>query len=284
MRIDLHTHTTASDGTDGPAALVTNAARHGIDVLAITDHDTTAGWEQAANALPPGMTLVRGMEMSCIGHGERGYPVSVHLLAYLFDPEHPVLAQERARLRAERDARIRTMAAKMSADGLPIDVEAIIAESGPAVGRPHLARALVAAGIVDSVPEAFAHLLAANGPYYVRKADTWIDDAVGMIAAAGGVSVIAHARAKTRGSLIALSHIEKLVGLGLGGLEVHHPDHDGGDRALLARLARDHDLIVTGSSDYHGTNKSVGLGDHTTDPAQFERLVARATGAQLLTA
>lgn len=282
MRIDLHTHSAASDGTDPPGELPARAAAAGLDVIALTDHDTTAGWSAAAEALPPGMTLVRGMEMSCVGHGERGYPVSVHLLAYLFDPEHEGLARERRRLRAERFTRIRTMAARMAADGYPLDIEEILDGAGPAVGRPHLAQALVRAGVVETVGEAFGHLLSANGPYYVRKADTWLDDAVAMVAAAGGVSVIAHARARTRGALMALSHIEDLVAKGLGGLEVDHPDHTEADRALLRRLAREHDLLVTGSSDYHGTNKTVRIGANATAPEQFEAIADAATGVGLV--
>lgn len=281
MRIDLHTHSNASDGTDSPAGLVVQAAAAGIDVLAITDHDTTAGWSEAVEALPPGMTLVRGMEMSCIGHGERGYPVSVHLLAYLFDPDHAAFARERQRLREERVTRVRTMVAKMQADGLPVDAEEILGLAGPAVGRPHLAQALIKAGVVATVEEAFANLLAANGPYYVRKADTWLDDAVAMIAAAGGVSVIAHARARSRGALLALSHVDTLIGKGLGGLEVAHPDHSVEDQRLLAGIVAEHGLIATGSSDYHGSNKTVGVGSDTTDPGEFERLAAAATGIGL---
>ncbi|MBF6535662.1 PHP domain-containing protein [Nocardia farcinica] len=282
MRIDLHTHSTASDGTDTPAELVRHAAAAGLDVVAITDHDTTSGWAEAVAALPQGMTLVRGMEMSCIGLGEDGWPVPVHLLAYLFDPADRSFAEERERLRAERVERLRAMAERMAADGLPIDPDAVLASAGPSAGRPHLARALVAAGVVPSVDAAFTDLLAPHGRYYAEKADTPLHRAVRMIAAAGGVSVLAHTRARKRGRLLALDDIRELAGLGLGGLEIDHPDHSAADRALLTDLAAELDLITTGSSDYHGTNKTIRLGEFTTDPEQFERLVARATGVPVV--
>ncbi|MFH5212183.1 PHP domain-containing protein [Antrihabitans sp. NCIMB 15449] len=285
MLIDLHTHTTASDGTDSPAELVLAATSAGLDVIAITDHDTTAGWAEAAAALAETSTdlrLVRGMEMSCFGDGEDGSPVAVHLLAYLFDPENEAFAVERERLRGERVARLRAMADRMAADGLPIDPDAVLAEAGLSAGRPHLARALVDAGVVATVNDAFTTLLASNGPYFVEKADTPLDDAVEMVAAAGGVSVIAHARARLRGRLLSLDHIRRLAARGLGGLEIDHPDHADDDRVLLSELAAELGLVSTGSSDYHGNNKTVRLGDFSTDAAQFDKLVAAATGVPVL--
>lgn len=284
MRIDLHTHSTASDGTDSPAELVRGAAAAGLDVVAITDHDTTAGWADAVAALPRGMTLVRGMEMSCVGLGEDGWPVPVHLLAYLFDPTDPAFARERERLRAERVARVRAMAERMAADGLPVDPDAVLASAGPAAGRPHLARALVAAGVVPTVDAAFEELLAPRGRYYAEKADTPLRRAVEMVAAAGGVTVVAHARARKRGRLLALDDIRELATLGLGGLEVDHPDHSAADRTVLRGLADELGLFTTGSSDYHGANKSIRLGEFTTDPDQFEVLVGKAGGVPVVVA
>nr|WP_246461141.1 PHP domain-containing protein [Nocardia transvalensis] len=278
----MHTHSTASDGTDTPAELVRNAAAAGLDVVAITDHDTTSGWADAADALPAGMTLVRGMEMSCVGMGEDGWPVPVHLLAYLFDPADRAFARERERLRAERVERVRTMAEKMAADGLPVDPDQVLASAGPSAGRPHLARALVAAGVVPTVDAAFVDLLAPRGRYYVEKADTPLRRAVEMVTAAGGVTVVAHARARKRGRLLAVDDIRELAALGLGGLEVDHPDHSDADRALLAGLAAELELIVTGSSDYHGANKTISLGEFTTAPDQFEALAAKATGVPVI--
>ncbi|WP_282782894.1 MULTISPECIES: PHP domain-containing protein [unclassified Nocardia] len=282
MRIDLHTHSTASDGTDTPAELVRNAAAAGLDVVALTDHDTTSGWTAAVEALPPGMTLVRGMEMSCVGMGEDGYPVPVHLLAYLFDPSDESFAQERERLRAERVVRLRGMAERMAADGLPVDPEELMASVGPSAGRPHLARALVAAGVVPSVDAAFQDLLAPHGRYYVEKADTPLRRAVEMVASAGGVSVVAHARARKRGRLLALDDIRDLAAIGLGGLEIDHPDHNAADRAVLTELAAELGLLTTGSSDYHGSNKTIRIGEFTTDPEQFEELVGKATGVPVI--
>lgn len=282
VRIDLHTHSTASDGTDTPAELVRNAAAAGLDVVAITDHDTTAGWSEAVDALPKGLTLVRGMEMSCIGLGEDGWPVPVHLLAYLFDPTDRSFADERERLRAERVERLRAMAERMRADGLPIDPDAVLASAGPSAGRPHLARALVEAGVVPSVDAAFTELLAPHGRYYAEKADTPVRRAVEMIATAGGVSVLAHTRARKRGRLLALDEIRELATLGLGGLEIAHPDHSAADRALLVDLSAELGLIMTGSSDYHGANKTIRLGEFTTDPAQFEELAGKATGVPVI--
>ncbi|MDV7089615.1 PHP domain-containing protein [Rhodococcus sp. IEGM 248] len=284
MLIDLHTHSTASDGTDSPADLVRAAGSAGLDIVAITDHDTTAGWAEAVAALPAGLALVRGMEMSCEGRGEDGRPVAVHLLAYLFDPAHAAFARERERLRNERMVRIRAMAELMMEDGLPIDADEVLAEAGPAAGRPHLARALMRAGVVGSVGEAFVDLLAPRGRYFVDKSDTPLDDAVQLVAEAGGVSVLAHGRARTRGRLLSLDHVRDLAGAGLHGLEVHHPDHSADDARVLQELADELGLVVTGSSDYHGTNKAIRLGEFTTDTDEFDTLVSKASGVQVVSA
>ncbi|WP_370180648.1 PHP domain-containing protein [Rhodococcus wratislaviensis] len=284
MLIDLHTHSTASDGTDSPADLVRAAGAAGLGTVAITDHDTTAGWAEAVAALPAGLALVRGMEMSCEGRGEDGRPVAVHLLAYLFDPAHAAFARERERLRNERIVRIRAMAELMMEDGLPIDADEVLAEAGPAAGRPHLARALMRAGVVGSVGEAFVDLLAPRGRYFVDKSDTPLDDAVQLVAEAGGVSVLAHGRARTRGRLLSLDHVRDLAGAGLHGLEVHHPDHSSDDARVLQELADELGLVVTGSSDYHGTNKAIRLGEFTTDADEFDTLVSKASGVQVVSA
>ncbi|TQC45777.1 PHP domain-containing protein [Rhodococcus sp. WS4] len=284
MRIDLHTHSTASDGTDSPADLVRAAGAAGLDIVAITDHDTTAGWAEAVAALPAGLSLVRGMEMSCEGRGEDGRPVAVHLLAYMFDPAHGAFARERERLRNERIVRIRAMAELMMEDGLPIDADEVLAEAGPAAGRPHLARALMRAGVVGSVGEAFVDLLAPRGRYFVDKADTPLGEAVQLVAEAGGVSVLAHGRARTRGRLLSLDHVRDLAGAGLHGLEVHHPDHSADDARVLQELADELGLVVTGSSDYHGTNKAIRLGEFATDPDEFDTLVSKASGVQVVSA
>lgn len=284
-RIDLHAHSTESDGTDSPADLVAAAAAAGVDVLAITDHDTTGGWDEAAAALPRGMSLLRGAEFSCIcptGRGDRD--VSVHLLGYLFDPVHEAIVVEQTRLRTERVQRLRTITGKMAADGYPVDAEAVFAlvPDGASAGRPHLARALVAAGVVESVDEAFATLLSNRSPYYVPRADTPVRAAIGMVRAAGGVAVLAHPLARRRGRVVEPSMIVELAGAGLGGVEVDHPDHELVDRDLLRGLAADLDLVITGSSDYHGTNKTTSIAAETTSPEAFEDLVSRAAGVEVL--
>src|SRR4051812_802769 len=174
-RIDLHTHSTASDGTDSPAEVVAAAAAAGLDVVALTDHDTTGGWSAAAAALPAGMSLVRGAEFSCVSPGRDGAKdISVHLLGYLFDSEHPAIVAEQQRLRNERVARLRLMTERMAAAGFPVDVDTVFAllPEGASAGRPHLARALVGAGGVASGGEGLAPLLYTGRPYYVEKGDT----------------------------------------------------------------------------------------------------------------
>jgi 3',5'-nucleoside bisphosphate phosphatase len=283
--IDLHTHSTASDGTDSPEGLVAAAHAAGVDVLAITDHDTTGGWDAATAALPPGMRLVRGAEFSCVSPtGREERPVSVHLLGYLFDPTHPAIAAEQARLRDERIERLARITEKMAADGYPVDVESVfsLVPSGTSAGRPHLARALVAAGVVESVNEAFAKLLHNGSPYYVPKADTPVEAAIAMVRDAGGVTVFAHPLARRRGRVVEPSVIADLAQRGLGGVEVDHPDHAPEDRALLRDLAAAHGLLTTGSSDYHGTNKTTPLAAERSTAAALEELEARATGAEVL--
>jgi predicted metal-dependent phosphoesterase TrpH len=285
-RIDLHTHSNASDGTDRPAELVAVAAAAGVDVLAITDHDTTAGWAEAAAALPAGMRLLRGAEFSCVsptGRGDR--PVAVHLLGYQFDPEHPAIVAEQARLRSERVQRLRRMTEKMAADGYPVDPDAVFAflPEGASAGRPHLARALVAAGVVGSVTEAFAELLYNGSPYFVPKTDTPVQDAIDMVRAAGGFTVFAHPLARRRGRVVEPSVIAELAGAGLVGVEVDHPDHTPEDRELLRRLAVETGLAATGSSDYHGTNKTTPIALETTAPEALEQLLDTTTGVEVLT-
>ncbi len=282
--IDLHLHSNASDGTDDPADVVRLAVAAGVTTLALTDHDTTAGWDEAARAVPAGVRLVRGAEFSTTAPDGRGGEVSAHLLGYLFDPGHPALVAEQERLRDERRRRIRVMAQRMADDGWAVDPDGLEARLDPEVpiGRPHLGRALVEIGAVASVPEAFASLLAKDGPYYEPKADTPIADAVATIRAAGGVAVWAHPWARTRGEVIEEPVIEEMAGLGLAGVEVDHPDHAPADRERLRALARDLDLLTTGSSDYHGGNKDIPIAAETTDPDVLEALVARATGAEVV--
>lgn len=283
MRIDLHTHSCISDGTDTPAELVSVAAGAGLDVVALTDHDTTDGWAAATGALPTGMTLVPGAELSCVSTLDPGRPISVHLLAYLFDPAFGALVAEQRRLRLERRARLHAMASRMAADGLPVDADEVLAllpADAPA-GRPHLAQALIRAGVVSTVDEAFARYLGDGRDYYLPRQDTPVETAIDLIAAAGGVTVFAHPFARDRGRIVSAETIAVLAGRGLAGVEVDHPNHDESTRAELRGLARELGLVQTGSSDYHGTNKTIPIGAETTDPEAFEALVEKASGCPL---
>ena len=281
MRIDLHTHSTASDGTDSPAALVAAAAAAGLDVVAITDHDTTAGWDEAIAARPAGLSVVPGVEFSCLRIEPDGRRVSLHLLAYLVDPDDAALQHEWQRLREGRRTRGQVMVDNLAADGYPISWAQVSALAGDgSVGRPHLARALVDSGVVPDVDSAFRDLLSSRQPYYVRKADTDVFDALRLIRGAGGLPVFAHPIARRRGPVVSDETIAAMAAAGLVGLEVDHPDHGPDDRAHAAALARDLDLIGTGSSDYHGTNKATALGARLTDPEAYERLIALPTATR----
>ncbi|QTZ93980.1 PHP domain-containing protein [Streptomyces auratus] len=276
MRIDLHTHSTASDGTDTPAELVRHAAAAGLDVVALTDHDTVGGHAEARAALPAGLTLVTGAELSCRIDG-----VSLHLLAYLFDPEEPELARERELVRDDRVPRAQGMVAKLRDLGVPITWEQVARIAGDgAVGRPHLATALVELGVVPSVSDAFtSEWLANDGRAYVDKHELDPFDAIRLVKAAGGVTVFAHPLAVKRGSCVPESVIAELAASGLDGIEADHMDHDAPTRARLHGMAADLGLLATGSSDYHGSRKTCRLGEYTTDPEVYGEIVRRATGA-----
>ncbi|MFI7648829.1 PHP domain-containing protein [Micromonospora sp. NPDC049460] len=276
-RIDLHTHSTASDGTLGPAELVRAAAESGLDVVAITDHDTTAGWEPALRALPAGLSLVRGAEISCRWYGEEP-AVPLHLLAYLFDPDAPELVAELARVRAAREERGERIVALLRADGIDVNWPEILAgAAGGSVGRPHIAQALIRAGLVATTTEAF-------GPdwlgerYRLPKEDIDVFHAVRLVRAAGGVPVFAHPRATRRGRIVPDALIADLAAVGLAGLEADHEDHSPAERAHVRALAGELGLLVTGSSDFHGTHKTVRLGAFTTAPEAYERIIAEASG------
>ncbi|MER5528237.1 PHP domain-containing protein [Streptomyces sp. NPDC002677] len=276
MRVDLHCHSTASDGTDSPAELVRNAAAAGLDVVALTDHDTTRGHAAAVAALPEGLTLVTGAELSCRVDG-----VSMHMLAYLFDPEEPDLLAERELVRDDRVPRAQGMVAKLNALGVPVTWEQVrrIAGEG-SVGRPHVASALVELGVVPTVSDAFTQeWLADGGRAFVEKHETDPFAAIRLVKQAGGVCVFAHPAAAKRGRTVPESTIAELAAAGLDGIEVDHMDHDADTRARLRGLAAELGLLVTGSSDYHGSRKTVALGEYTTDPEVYGEITRRATGA-----
>ncbi|MFF8591029.1 PHP domain-containing protein [Streptomyces sp. NPDC015220] len=276
MRIDLHTHSTASDGTDSPAELVRNAAAAGLDVVALTDHDTTRGHAEAIAALPGGLTLVTGAELSCRVDG-----ISMHMLAYLFDPEEPALLAERELVRDDRVPRAKGMVAKLNALGVPVTWEQVARIAGDgSVGRPHVASALVELGVVPTVSDAFTHKwLADGGRAYVEKHETDPFEAIRLVKAAGGVCVFAHPAAAKRGRTVPEARIAELAAAGLDGIEVDHMDHDPDTRARLRGLAKELGLLATGSSDYHGSRKTVGLGEFTTHPEVYGEITRRATGA-----
>jgi 3',5'-nucleoside bisphosphate phosphatase len=280
-RIDLHCHSTASDGTLTPAELVTAAAKAGLDVMAITDHDTTGGWQAAADARPEGLRLVRGAELSCRWY--RVQPsIPLHLLAYLFDPTEPRLAADMARVRDDRERRAERIVELLRADGVDISwPEVHEYAQGGSVGRPHIAQALIRAGLVKTTNEAFAsRWLGAR--YFVPKADLDVFEAVRAVRAAGGVPVFAHPRATARGRIVPDELIIDLAGAGLFGLEADHEDHTPAERAYVRALAEKLGLVVTGSSDFHGTHKTVGLGAFLTAPEAYEKIVAAASGVPVL--
>ncbi len=272
VRIDLHTHSRVSDGTQTPAELVAEARRAGLDVLALTDHDTTAGWaEAAAAARSEGVALVRGTEVSCTASG-----ISVHLLSYLHDPHDAALAELLTRSRTSRDGRARAMV-----DRLAVDFDVTWAEvaaqagAGATIGRPHIADVLVARGYAADRAGAFATMLAPTGPYYVRYHAPEVAEAVGLVLAAGGVPVFAHPRASSRGRVVSEQVIRDLADAGLVGLEVDHRDHTEADKAWLRDLAAGLGLLVTGSSDYHGAGKPNRLGEYTTTPEVLAEIADR---------
>lgn len=280
MRIDLHTHSTASDGTDSPAQLVRNASAAGLDVVALTDHDTVAGYEEAVAALPAGLTLVTGAELSCRLDG-----ISMHMLAYLFDPAEPELSRERELVRDDRVPRAQAMVAKLRELGVPVSWEQVrrIAGDG-SVGRPHIATAMVEEGVVETVSDAFTEeWLANDGRAYVGKHELDPFDALRLIKGAGGVAVFAHPLAATRGQCVPESAMAELAQAGLDGIEADHADHTPETRARLHALAGELGLLATGSSDYHGSRKPIALGDFTTAPDVYAEIAARGSGATPVT-
>jgi 3',5'-nucleoside bisphosphate phosphatase len=278
VRIDLHVHSSASDGTDPPAEVARRAAAAGLDVVALTDHDTMAGIAPAAAALPPGLTLVPGLELSCLDDGR-----SMHLLGYLCDPGDPALAAETELIRDDRVHRARAMVARLAELGAPVTWEQVAAIAGDAVvGRPHIARALAEAGVVATPADAFAaDWIADGGRAHVGRYAPDVARGIALVRAAGGVPVLAHPRSP--GYEIADEVVVGLAEAGLAGLEVFHPDHDHSERTRLTQLANSLDLVMTGGSDDHGAFNDSGLGSETTPPEQYERLLALATGARPLT-
>lgn len=271
-RIDLHTHSSVSDGTETPAEVMRQAKRAGLDVVALTDHDTVAGLEEArleADAL--GLEFVPGVEFSAaIG------PASVHMLGYFIDATSSELIEVMDRTRRDRETRAEAMVQRIAAD-YPLSWEDVLAaaEPGATLGRPHIADALIARGIVTDREEAFSSILHWRGGYYRPQRAPAPEEAVRLIRAAGGVPVVAHPA--SRGSrVMEPGRLESLIEVGLMGLEVDHRENSPQARAALRAIAAEHDLIVTGSSDYHGAGKPNQLGEYTTAPTELANIKDRA--------
>lgn len=273
--IDLHLHSNVSDGTGSPTDVVREAHAAGVRTMALTDHDTAAGWDEAREeCLRLGMTFIPGMEFSSrIEHG------SIHILAYLIDPNFAPLAEELDKLQNDRENRLRQMTENVSADyDITWDhVMEQVAASGKSLGRPHLADALVAQGIIGERSEAFDGILSKNGPYYVSQYALDPVSAVKLIRAAGGVPVMAHPT--TRGRVAPMEYIDRLIDAGLGGYEIEHRENMEPGKTILREICLERGLIMTGSSDYHGTGKPNQPGEYTTAPEMLAKIIEQGTGA-----
>nr|WP_231712116.1 PHP domain-containing protein [Arthrobacter sp. zg-Y820] len=276
----MHTHSTVSDGTQPPAAVMKSAKETGLDVVALTDHDSTAGWADAGEAARSiGLTLVPGMEVSC--RSSEG--ISVHVLSYLHDPAHPGLLAEIARSRSARVSRAELMVQRLAED-FPINWELVQEHVAPGatIGRPHIADALVAAGVVPNRSAAFSGILTARSRYFVAHYAPDPARAVELIREAGGVPVFAHPVASSRGRVVGEQTFADMIDAGLLGVEADHRDNPVEGRAWLRQLAAKNSLLVTGSSDYHGTGKPNLLGEFTTAPDVLEQITALATGSPVI--
>jgi predicted metal-dependent phosphoesterase TrpH len=272
VRADLHVHSNASDGTDDPAEVMRRAAAAGLDAVALTDHDTTAGYARARLAVPDGLIFVPGMELSSELDGR-----SVHLLAYLFDPDHPELARETRRIRDDRVLRAQGMVERLQGLGAPVTWEQVAAIAGDSVvGRPHIARAMAAAGVVAEPADAFtSEWIADDGRAYVAKYALEPARAIGLVRAAGGATVLAHPRAGRDWDL-SDEQIASLAAAGLAGVEVWHPDHDSAERQALLDLTAELGLIPSGGSDDHGQLTGYRVGTELAAPDTYARLVQAA--------
>lgn len=281
MRADLHCHSNASDGTEPPAEVMRRAADAGLDVIGLTDHDTVAGHFEAAHALPHGLTLMPGAELSCRLEGH-----SVHMLAYLFDPANDDLAGEMAEIRESRLYRARAMVDKLVRLGAPVTWDQVSEiAAGGVVGRPHIARALIAAGVVPNIEEAFSpEWIGPGGRAHVSRYALDPVKAIRLVQGAGGVTVLAHPRGQTRGWQIPDEVIGDLAEVGLNGIEVNHPQQDERERARLGALAVRLGLISSGGSDDHGVLTGFRIGTEVAPDNSYQELVSLATGAPPVTA
>lgn len=271
MRIDPHTHSVCSDGTDSPAELMVQAASAGLDVVGLTDHDTMAGWDEAASAVPAtGVALLRGTEISCAAGG-----VTLHLLSYLHQGDDPALNEAFAHARTSRDTRAQRMVERLSED-YPITWEDVVAHSSDShtIGRPHIADALVAAGSFPDRNEAFAGPLATDSPHYVIHWALDPVEACRLVRAAGGVPVAAHPRASSRQRRLVPDDVfAEMAEAGLAALEIDHRDQDSEQREQVRILAQCLGLGLSGASDYHGAGKPNRLGENLMPPELLERII-----------
>lgn len=290
VKIDLHTHSTKSDGLDSPALLMQNAKAAGLDVIALTDHDTVRGWDEARlEASKLGLGFVPGIEVTSVSDIERFQKtirISVHILAYLPDPEHEALEIVLGDTVATREARGRAIVEKL-AEQIPISWEMVMdhLEKGATIGRPAIADTLVSMGLVADRSEAFDYYLATDGPFYVSHSTVSTQEAIGLIRKAGGVPVIAHplkgVGPDTDPEDLPMDDFEAMIAAGLQGIEVYHRDVPETARKWLLELANKHDLVVTGSSDYHGVDgKPNRLGENTTSEQMLDRILKLGTGTK----
>jgi 3',5'-nucleoside bisphosphate phosphatase len=280
VRIDLHAHSNVSDGTQAPADVIVSAVEAGLDVVALTDHDTTDGWAEAGLAAREhGIALVPGMEVSC--RTEEG--ISVHLLSYLHDPAHPGLLEEITKAKDARHTRAERMVTLLAED-YPLTWDDVIHHVAPGatLGRPHIADALVAAGVVEDRSEAFSSILTSRSRYFVQHYAPDPALAVELVRAAGGVPVFAHPVASARGRIVGERTYQEMIDAGLAGLEIYHRDNPEEGREFLRRLAQRHGLLVTGSSDYHGAGKPNLLGENLTSPEVLARIEELGTGTPVV--
>ena len=278
--IDLHTHTTFSDGTDTPTQLINKALAAGITTIALTDHDSISGWQEATTALRPGICLVPGAEVSC----QTLDGISVHILGLLFDSSNTELIDTLEKTRENRFGRMEKIIAKINEAGIEISMSEVLEQlsDGATLGRPHLADALIKKGVVASREEAFTQMLHNHSKYYVSHYSPTPEAVIKLIKDAGGVSVIAHPMASHRGRIISLDTFGSLIQAGLDGIEVDHRDHSAEEKTQLISLAKESKLVMTGASDYHGNGKLNLLGEYTTEPVQWQKLEERANARRVL--
>jgi predicted metal-dependent phosphoesterase TrpH len=270
--IDLHSHTTASDGRLAPDALVRSAVAIGITTLGVTDHDTVAGLGTATDAArEAGITLVPGIEVTSVHNGR-----DVHMLGYFIDAGHSDLLRFLDGQRADRRRRLNEILERLQQMGVSIDAERLLAraaaDTGKAVGRPMVAEALVAAGHARDMADAFHQFLGEGRPAFVQRVGVPPADVVALISRAGGLASLAHP-GKTRVDAI----VSELADAGLAAIEVYHPDHDEHETSRYREMAARYDLLVTGGSDYHGpgSGRESGFGRTALPAADFDRLLAR---------